>query len=161
MGLDIVEGNQLSQTEYQAAHNRRHTPTTDSLKCNHCSRLCCSHWTCSASMCLQHLTVSQSTSPAMDCWWWLRWTIVNWLLMRRGIKKYRKALWRDQVTQPKSSIPSFALNPNPSPHNKWWPAPEEKVLKGYLRNWKHGRANFHHFWVTNSKISGLCCSSDL
>ena len=39
-----------------------------------------------------HLTVSQSTSPAMDCQWWLKWTIVNWLLMRRGIKKYRSHL---------------------------------------------------------------------
>ena len=24
--------------------------------------------------------------------WWLKWTIVNWLLMRRGIKKYRSHL---------------------------------------------------------------------
>ena len=28
----------------------------------------------------------------MDCQWWLKWTIVNWLLMRRGIKKYRSHL---------------------------------------------------------------------
>ena len=25
---------------YQAAHNKKHTPTTDGLKCNSCSRLC-------------------------------------------------------------------------------------------------------------------------
>ena len=43
-------------------------------------------WTCRASIPLKHLTVSQSTSPAMDCQWWLKWTIVNWLLMRREIK---------------------------------------------------------------------------
>ena len=41
---------------------------------------------------LKHLTVSQSTSPAMDCQWWLKRTIVNWLLMRRGIKKYHSHL---------------------------------------------------------------------
>ena len=70
------------------------TPTTDSLKCNHCSRLCCSHAELAVHQCLliKHLTVSQSTSPAMDCRWWLKWTIVNWLLMRRGIKKYRSHL---------------------------------------------------------------------
>ena len=39
--IAAVEQNRLKK--YQAAHNRRHAPTTDGLKCNRCSRLCRSH----------------------------------------------------------------------------------------------------------------------
>ena len=57
-----------------------------------------------------HLTVSQSTSPAMDCRWWLKWTIVNWLLMRRGIKKISLSSWSLSFSCPSASLFVFTVS---------------------------------------------------